>query len=110
MNTAQRAAVFALLSCLAAPAFAAAKLTPQQCQDYPFVRTTHPVTHQQLQNELSELEAVGYNPDQEDDDTYPQELQDAEQRLQAKYRADCLPSAGRMVADAPNNSSTGTQQ
>ncbi|HKT98206.1 MAG TPA: DUF4148 domain-containing protein [Paraburkholderia sp.] len=109
MNIAQRAAVLALLSFVAAPAFASAKLTPQQCQDYPFVRTSHPVTHQQLQNELGELEAVGYNPFDSDDDDYPQDLQAAEHRLQEKYRADCLPSAGRTVADRSNDSSTGVQ-
>lgn len=109
MNQAQRAAVFALLSCLAAPAFASAKLTPQQCQDYPFVRTTRPVTHQQLQNELRELESVGYSPSDGDDDDYPQDLQAAEHRLQAKYRADCLPSASPMVADGSNSPSTGVQ-
>ncbi|QBR01412.1 DUF4148 domain-containing protein [Paraburkholderia pallida] len=108
MNTPRRTALFALLSLLASPAFASAKLTPQQCQDYPFVRTKHPVTHQQLQNELKELEAVGYYP--EDDDDYPQELQAAEQRLQAKYRADCLPGAGNTLAAAPDHSSTSAQQ
>ena len=103
MNTARRATVFALLSLLAAPAFASAKLTPQQCHDYPFVRTTHPVTHRQLQNELQELESVGYSPGDSDDDDYPQEIQAAEQRLQTQYRHDCLPSAGQMTAATSND-------
>jgi hypothetical protein len=90
MKTVIRAAVFGLLVVAAAPAFASSKLTPQQCNDYPFTKLTRPVTHKQLINELSELESVGYEPSSGDNAYYPTELENAEQRLQAKYQQDCV--------------------
>jgi hypothetical protein len=89
MKTPVRAAAFALLVIAAAPVHASSKLTPQQCNDYPFTRLTHPVTHEQLMNELSELEAVGYEPSS-DDAYYPDDLDNAEQRLGAKFQQDCV--------------------
>jgi hypothetical protein len=59
------------------------------------------VTHKQLMRELGELEAVGYQPTADDDD-YPNELQQAEHKLQAEYRADCMPAA-------PNESASNAQ-
>jgi phosphoribosyl 1,2-cyclic phosphodiesterase len=89
MKTLIRATAFALLFVAAAPAFASSRLTPQQCNDYPFTKLTRPVTHKQLVNELSELESVVYDP-AAGDIYYPTDLQDAEQRLQAKYQQDCV--------------------
>jgi hypothetical protein len=92
MKTAHRAAALALLSFIASPVFASSKLTPGQCNDYPFVRTAQPPTHQQLKNELRELESVGYSPASGDDSEYPLDLQSAQHRLQEKYQKDCAPS------------------
>ncbi|MFD1559364.1 DUF4148 domain-containing protein [Paraburkholderia silviterrae] len=71
-----------------ASAFAAPALTLQQCNDYPFVKLTAPVTHRQLINELNELEAFGYDPSG-DEDNYPDDLEIAQRRLWAQYAADC---------------------
>ncbi|ACR30361.1 DUF4148 domain-containing protein [Burkholderia glumae] len=68
----------------------AAPLTPQQCGDYPFVKSSAPVTHRQIVNELSELESVGYQPSAGDDSSYPDDYDTAEQKLMRKYRRDCL--------------------
>ena len=100
METVQRTAMLALLSVVACPAFASSKLTTEQCRDYPFVRTAQPPSHQQLQNELRELESVGYNPASGDDSEYPLDLQSAEHRLQAKYQRDCSSSGTGMMADS----------
>lgn len=62
-------------------------LTPQECRSYPFVRTGH-VTHRELMTELSEMEAVGYQPAGEDFN-YPSKLDVAEHRLHREYREDC---------------------
>ncbi|HEY3597854.1 MAG TPA: DUF4148 domain-containing protein [Paraburkholderia sp.] len=91
-----------LLLCTTASAFASgpnpAPLTHQQCTDYPFVTLKHPATHAQLMNELSELESVGYDPSGGEDNTYPGRLQTAEQRLQAKYAADCMATESQSTA------------
>src|ERR1700738_748929 len=79
-----------------ASAFASQKLTPQECNDYPFVRVPGPVTNAQLERELSELESVGYESGPAADDLYPRtrpDLQQAEQLLHAKYVAECAPAA-----------------
>jgi len=80
-----------------ASAVAAPHLTPQQCDDYPFKQLKGEVTHKQLMRELGELEAVGYQPSA-DDDVYPSDLEQAERRLQAEYRADCMPAAPHVQA------------
>jgi hypothetical protein len=41
--------------------------------------------------ELSELEAVGYQPTA-DDNEYPDDLQTAEAKLQQEFRHDCMPA------------------
>jgi hypothetical protein len=84
-------------------AVAAPALTPQQCNDYPFVRTNGPLTHSQVVNELAELEAAGYNPALGEDWAYPEDLQAAQRRLWDEYAADC-PTQPAM-ADAPNGMS-----
>ena len=92
MKLATRTLVTTLLLIGSASAMASPGLTQQQCNDYPFRQLKSEVTHKQLINELGELEAVGYNPS-DDDDEYPSNLQEAEKKLQAEYRADCMPAA-----------------
>jgi hypothetical protein len=92
MKLATRTLVATLLLIGSASAMAAPGLTQQQCNAYPFKQLKGDVTHKQLIRELGELEAAGYNPGGDDDD-YPSNLQQAEQKLQAEYRADCLPAA-----------------
>jgi hypothetical protein len=70
-----------------APVTRAHKLTPQECNSYPFKPVTGHVTNAQLTRELSELESVGYQPGPAED-VYP-DLQQAEHLLHAKYVADC---------------------
>jgi hypothetical protein len=69
---------------------AALRLTPEQCNDYPFKQPTGEVTRAQLNQELGELEAAGYNPFGEDPN-YPNDLEAAERKLQDEYRRDCSP-------------------
>jgi len=69
---------------------AASKLTPAECNDYPFKPLSKPVTHAQLMQELRELESVGYDPWADDEYYYPSDIQLAQARLRLKYRADCL--------------------
>jgi hypothetical protein len=87
-----------------ASAIAAQKLTPQECNDYPFVPVNGRVTPTQLERELSELESVGYRPGA-DDDYYDEDgipdLQQAEKLLRAKYVADCAPAGHPTNAQAP---------
>ncbi|WP_084688141.1 DUF4148 domain-containing protein [Paraburkholderia oxyphila] len=107
MKAPQRAAICALLSILACPAFASSKLTSQQCRDYPFVRSAQPPSHKQLENEISELESVGYNPATGDDNEYPLDLQSAEHKLQAKFRHDCVLSGNDTISsEAPPRNTT----
>ena len=94
MNASLNAAVCSALMLASASVFAASKLTPQQCNDYPFTPLHASVTHAQLQNELVELESVGYQPS-DNDNEYPVELQRAETLLRAKYRADCGVPTGK---------------
>jgi hypothetical protein len=77
-------------------------LTAQQCNDYPFRQPAGEVTHAQLMQELSELEAVGYEP-AGDDFNYPSDLMSAERKVQAEYKRDCMPQAH---AAAPPSSPT----
>jgi Domain of unknown function (DUF4148) len=84
----------AMLVAMSSTAFAAQGLTPQQCHDYPFVQPAGEVTHSQLMQELSELEAVGYRP-VVDNPSYPGRIQWAERKLRAEYRQDCMPAANK---------------
>lgn len=72
----------------------AAPLTAGQCHDYPFVKTSAPVTHKQIVNELSELESVGYQPSAGDDNNYPDDIDTAQQKLMQKYQRDCVKHTG----------------
>jgi len=74
-------------------AMAGSKLTAAQCNDYPFKPVVGEVTHAQLEQELAELESVGYDPFR-DDYYYPNNLQAAQARLHEKYVADCAPATG----------------
>ena len=88
-------AVFLMMFLLGSvSAMADSKLTAEECNDYPFKPVVGEVTHAQLEQELAELESVGYEPEKEDF-YYPDDLQAAQARLHAKYVADCAPEAGR---------------
>src|SRR5260370_32846079 len=104
MKFASKIIVSAVFLIGSASAVAAQKLTPQECNDYPFNPVTGQVTHTQLDRELSELESVGYRPGA-DDDYYDEDgipdLQQAEKLLRAKYVADCAPAAHPANAQAP---------
>jgi hypothetical protein len=64
-------------------------LTQAECHDYPFTKLTHEVTHKQLMQEMSELEAVGYQPTGSEND-YPHDLNVAERKLHKEYQRDCM--------------------
>jgi hypothetical protein len=98
MKLATKALITTLLLTGSASAMAAPGLSPQQCHDYPFTQVKGEVTHKQLMRELGELEAVGYSPGNGDDNDYPDDLQQAEQKLQAEYRADCVGAAPQVSA------------
>ncbi|WP_144154317.1 DUF4148 domain-containing protein [Paraburkholderia sp. BCC1885] len=92
MKFATRSALMALLLAGSASAMAAPGLTAQQCNAYPFTHVKGEITHRQLMRELGELEAVGYDPTG-NDNNYPNDIETAEKKLQAEYRADCKPAA-----------------
>jgi hypothetical protein len=94
MNLASKTALLAVLVIASASVMAAPHLTPQECNDYPFKPLKSEVTHAQLEQELAELEAVGYDPS-ENDEEYPDDLEMAEGKLRAEYRRDCRPSAAK---------------
>ena len=75
-----------------ASALASSPLTPQECNAYPFVQTTGPVTHKDLMRELALLESVGYRPSAGEDIDYPNDIRRAQNDLSAKYLADCRPA------------------
>jgi hypothetical protein len=102
MDRTFKALVCTALLAVTTSAFAAGKLTPQQCQDYPFTPLKGSVTHAQLMNELSELESVGYQPSAGDDADYPAPLEKAEQRLHLKYEADCAGAAQSSMSAQAN--------
>ncbi len=100
MKLATRTLLTTLLLLGSASAMAAPGLTQKQCNDYPFTQMKGEVTHKQLMRELGELESVGYQPSSGDDADYPNDLEKAEQKLQAEYRADCLPAQAHVSASA----------
>jgi hypothetical protein len=87
---------------LSMSAVAAPHLTPQECHSYPFVKQTHEVTHADLIREVQELEAVGYEP-RADDDSYPSDIEAAQQRLAALYQSDCRPQNTAAAVTLPGN-------
>jgi len=107
MKLATRTVLMALLLAGSASAMAAPGLTPQQCNSYPFTHTQGEVTHKQLMRELGELEALGYDPTA-NDNLYPADIQSAETKLQAEYRADCMPAASMTNAQGAGNAAPST--
>jgi hypothetical protein len=67
-------------------AIAAGRLTPEQCNSYPFVPTHGLVTRADLSRELAELESVGYWPGT---GNYSPGIPALRQRLNEKYARDC---------------------
>lgn len=76
------------LALMSGVASASGSLSPKECDSYPFVRTSKPVTQRQIQRELAELESVGYCPSPSNSD-YPYDVESAEHRLRVEYRRDC---------------------
>lgn len=95
-----KTAFVTVLTACSVSAFAASHLTPQQCNDYPFTPVKGEVTHAQLEQQLAELEAVGYNPSEDED--YPRNLDAAKAKLQSEYRADCQPPSMERAQSAPS--------
>jgi hypothetical protein len=87
---------------VSADILAAQRLMPQQCNDYPFVRTNTPITHRQLAQELAELEAVGYKPSVDEGPNYPEGINRAQERLWRKYEQDCAPRTSSGMTDTRN--------
>jgi len=63
---------------------------------------THQITRAEVRHELEELEAVGYRPIP-NDLYYPDDVQAAEQRLEAKHQTekDALTGGSQMVQTKP---------
>jgi hypothetical protein len=80
-------------------AMASGRLTPHQCNAYPFKPAHGEVTHRDLMRELNELESVGYRPST---DNYSLDLTDARARLMAKYATDCQPDHNAAGAPPQN--------
>jgi spore coat protein CotF len=66
---------------------------------------THQVTRAEVQHELQELEAAGYNPSQGDDGDYPADIQEAERKVAAMHAAQksALMNAQPAMQVAPTN-------
>ncbi|MFK4444076.1 hypothetical protein ABH944_004683 [Caballeronia udeis] len=88
MKTTLKLLVLSQLLIVSTASMAEGTLTAQQCNDYPFVHTQGPVTHAQVMNELYELEAAGYDASAPNA-PYPDNLNDAQNRLSAEYARDC---------------------
>jgi hypothetical protein len=101
MKTPLKLVIPAVLMMASACAMASDKLTPHQCNSYPFKTTNGQVTHRDVMRELNELESVGYRPGV---DNYSPDLSDARARLMAKYNEDCMPPTHATTA-APGTSS-----
>ncbi|WP_322011136.1 DUF4148 domain-containing protein [Paraburkholderia sp. J12] len=99
-------AVFLGLSLGYCAASQAAPLTPHECHSFPFVRSSGSVTHRQMVRELRELESVGYQPGRIDA-YYPDDIENAEARLHAKYERDCQGTAGMTHANGVQGNSQG---
>jgi hypothetical protein len=69
-------------------AMASNRLTPHECNAYPFKPAHGEVTHRALMRELTELESVGYRPGI---DNYSLDITQARERLIDKYNMDCKP-------------------
>jgi hypothetical protein len=99
MTTRLKLALPIALMVASAGAFAGTRLTPQQCNAYPFQPTHGALTQDDLNRELAELESVGYRPAL---DNYSLDISDARARLNAEYVRDCLPKGS--TASLPSTS------
>jgi hypothetical protein len=59
---------------------------------------THRLTRAEVQHELEELEAAGYNPSQGDDGAYPADIQEAEIKVAAMHAAQTNASMDKQSA------------
>lgn len=96
-NKAVLITIFGAAASIASVAAHAEHLTAQQCSNYPFVQTAQPLSHDQVMKELAELEADGYDPTA-DSNSYPDDIQTAEQRLHQDFLRDCGSAAGAHTA------------
>ncbi|RKT22114.1 uncharacterized protein DUF4148 [Paraburkholderia sp. RAU2J] len=99
MNSRFKLTSIIALMMISVSASAAEKFSAEECHSYPFVAAKAGITHADIMRELSELESVGYQPAR-NDPQYPNQLTRAEERLHAKFVADCAPA---MQASAKGN-------
>jgi hypothetical protein len=110
MRAVHTIAIGMLIGCTSGAAYAetsSTPLTPQQCNDYPFKEIRQPIRYSQIVNQLAELESVGYSPKPGSDQEQLRDLQRAEQRLQAKYIADCVEVTHHAHQTSPTKSDPG---
>jgi hypothetical protein len=81
-------------------AMASNRLTPHECNAYPFKSAHGEVTHRALMRELTELESVGYRPGI---DNYSLDIAQARERLNDAYNADCKPNQPATSLPATNS-------
>jgi hypothetical protein len=79
------AAAFVAIS---ASAIAAPTLTAAECNAYPFVQASQPLTRAQVGSELKDLAKVGYNSGEAYASPHI-EIRDAQAKLQVLYKEDC---------------------
>jgi len=89
----------ASLMMASACAVASSRLTPNDCNSYPFSASKAAVTPVDMSRELTELESVGYRPGV---DNYAPDIAQARDRLHAKYVRDCTPKHAK--ANGPSTS------
>ncbi|TCF97773.1 hypothetical protein BZM26_29385 [Paraburkholderia strydomiana] len=106
MNSRFKLTSIIALMVISVSASAAEKFSAEECHSYPFVAAKAGITHGDIIRELSELESVGYQPARNDPE-YPNQLEQAEERLHAKFVADCVPTtqaSAKGNQDAPASS------
>jgi hypothetical protein len=81
-------------------AVAAGRLTPEECNSYPFTHTSGPVTRADLSRELAELESVGYWPGT---GNYSPGIPVVRERLNEKYARDCAPQHASSDTQSPGS-------
>jgi hypothetical protein len=72
----------------AATSVLAAPLTAQQCASAAMNQPAGQLTRAQVEQHLSDLEAVGYIPGS-NDAYYPRAIQSAERKVSAEYQSEC---------------------
>ncbi|MFC0400215.1 DUF4148 domain-containing protein [Paraburkholderia rhizosphaerae] len=85
------AIAFSLAGCAAGGAQQGTQnhLSATECADLTAVKHDAPATHKLNLSELSALEKAGYRPALGFDPYYPQDLQDAQRKVDAWYQAEC---------------------